>query len=78
VDRIAVTSAGRFSPLGPRAEKTAQYRAMPTKDLQYGIIPIDRTELEATLTAIKQFAERALKFQADVSDLLASSQQKSG
>jgi hypothetical protein len=59
-------------------DKTAQYRAMPAKDLQYGIVAIDREELEGTLDEIKKFAVRALKFRSDVSALLASWRQKSG
>jgi hypothetical protein len=40
------------------ASKTAQFKAMPFKDLRYGIHDVDRTDLEKTLVDIGNFHKR--------------------
>jgi hypothetical protein len=60
-----------------KLEQTAQYRAMPARDLRFGLIPVDHDDLEKTLNSIREFSERVSKFKDDVSALLAS-RKKSG
>lgn len=47
-------------------DQTAQFKAMPQKDLRYGVHPVDVKELEETLTAIKNYTERVTKLRDDV------------
>jgi hypothetical protein len=47
-------------------DQTAQFKAMPHKDLRYGIHPVDFTELSATLIAIKNYSERVTRLRDDV------------
>ena len=58
-------------------DKSAQFRAMPTKDLRYGIYPVDKTELEKTLNSIREYSERASAFRTEVSALIASQKKSS-
>jgi hypothetical protein len=52
--------------------QTAQFRAMPAKDLRYGIYPVDLQDLEQTLTTIREFSKRVAALREEISALLAS------
>jgi hypothetical protein len=54
-------------------DQTAQFRAMPQKDLRYGIHPVDLKDIESTLEDIKKFSERVSVFRQDVLAALVTS-----
>ena len=54
------------------SDKTGQFRAMPPKDLRFGVAPVDKAELEATLIEIKKFSERVIAFRHDIQKMLAT------
>jgi hypothetical protein len=54
-------------------DQTAQFKAMPHKDFRYGIHPVDLTELQETLQAIKNYSERVTKLRDDIYSTLGPS-----
>jgi hypothetical protein len=51
--------------------QTAQFKAMPHKDLRYGVHPVDFTELNNALTEIKNYSDRVTKLRDDILKLTA-------
>lgn len=54
-------------------DHTAQFKAMPQKDLRYGIHPVDLTALKTALADIEKFSERVTAFRQSVLDALVTS-----
>lgn len=52
---------------------TGQFKAMPHRDLRYGIHPVDLTELQAALADIQKFSERVTAFRKAVLTTLVTS-----
>lgn len=55
------------------SEKPAQFKSMPQKTLQFGIVEIDVTEIEKTSTDIKKLSERAEQLLTEISAQLRAS-----
>lgn len=55
-----------------KLDQTAQFRAMPAKDLRYGLYPVDSQDLEKALNSILEFSERVSKLKNKISALLTS------
>lgn len=47
-------------------DQTAQFRAMPRKDLRYGIEPVELEKIKGGLEEIKKFSDRVKAFRDDV------------
>jgi hypothetical protein len=50
-----------------REDQLAQFRAWPAKDLKFGINPVVRTDIEATVASILNLSERAEQLLKDIS-----------
>jgi hypothetical protein len=55
------------------SDQTAQFKAMPQKDLRYGIHPIDLKDIEDALEDIRKFSDRVEAFRSDVLATLVTS-----
>jgi hypothetical protein len=50
----------------PTTEALAQFRAMPQKGLNFGVIKIDMEKIEATIKAFTELEAGAAKLRADI------------
>jgi hypothetical protein len=59
-----------------QSNATAQFKAMPPKDLRYGIHPVDRNDIEAALKEIGEFSARVSALKIEISAMLETSRGK--
>jgi hypothetical protein len=59
-----------------KRDQTAQFKAWPTKDLRFGINPVDLEDIESALASIKKLTERIAVLSRDIFAEIAALKEK--